>query len=224
MSKYALKLGSIFGFISVVTTLGVHLIVIPAATFEESVNLYNNGLYLFSRWLIIFHCLAVFISMTGVFIALNNPYNIHAKLGVISFSVFSWTEITRMFLALTYLRNLRQSYIHETDPILKSILKSDIENFSYVGEALFAVFILAFALGNLFYGIEFFKKKGFSRVVGYALILWFSTGILGLVDLFYPWDTLSNFFSVYNVTFQPIARGLIAIWLVKQATHMNSAA
>jgi len=222
MNTYALKLGSIFGFISVITTLGVHLMVIPAASFEESVNLYNNAWYVFSRWLIIFHCLAVFISMTGVFIAFNNPHNIHAKLGVISFSVFSWTEITRMFLVLTYLSNLRQSYIRQTDPMLKAILKSDIENFSYVGEALFAVFMLAFALGNLFYGIEFFKGKGFSRLVGYFLIIWFLSGMLGLVTSFYHSEALSGFFSVYNITFQPLARALIAFWLVKQIVRPES--
>ena len=223
MNSYALKLGAIFGFISVITTLGVHLIPIPAATFEESVLLYNNTTYLFSRWWIIFHCLAVFISMTGVFIALNHAGNIHAKLGLISFSVFSWAEISRMLLSLTYLKNLRESYLTQTEPTLKSLLKTDIENFRYAGEGLFAVFALAFALGNLFYGIEFLKMRGFSRIVGCVLIIWFVTSITGLINLFYPSETLSGFFSIYNITFQPLARGLIAFWMIRTAVKETSA-
>src|SRR5688572_11646583 len=160
MKTYALKLGAVFGFISVITTLGVHLIPIQASTFEESVMLFTNATYIFSRWWIVFHCISVFIAMTGVFLAINTQYNIHAKLGLMSFAVFSWAEITRMLLSLTYLFNLRRSYVEQTDPLLKSILRSDIQNFSFVGEGLFALFALGFAMGNLFYGIEIRKTGG----------------------------------------------------------------
>jgi hypothetical protein len=220
MRNYSIKLGAVFGFITVITTLGVHLIplTISASTFEEAVTLYQNTTYLFSRWWIIFHCVAVFIAMSGVYVALNNNSNIHAKLGLISFSVFCWAEITRMLLSLTYLANLRRSYVEQADPLLKSILRADIENFRFVGEGLFAVFALGFALGNLFYGIEISKMKGLSRIVGALLLFWFLTSILGLVNLFSPSDKVTGFFEIYNVTFQPITRGLTAWWLWKQAS------
>jgi hypothetical protein len=221
MKKYAIKLGAVFGFITVITTLGVHLIPIPASTFDEAVILYQNPIYLFSRWLIIFHCIAVIISMSGVYIVINSTHNLHAKLGLMSFSVFSWAEITRMLLSLTYLANLRRNYVEQTDPMLRTILRSDIENFRYVGEGLFALFVLGFALGNLFYGIELSKTKGLSRIVGVLLLIWFLTSIVGLFNLFRPSDAVSGFFEIYSITFQPLTRGLTAYWLWKQIHYKN---
>jgi hypothetical protein len=222
MKNTSLKLSAIFGFISVITTLGVHLISFPANSFEESVLLYKNTGYLFSQWWIIFHCITVFISMGGVYIAINNKNTIYPYLGLFSFGVFSWTEITRMFLSLTYLSHLRQSYHTQTNELLKTILKSDILNFQYFGSGLFSVFILAFALGNLFFGLELIKSKGLGRLVGIALILWFSTSILALANDFYNISGVSDFFGIYNVTGQPLIRGLIAFWLMKEANGKPS--
>src|SRR5690348_13438452 len=118
--NYAARLGAVFGFISVITTLGVHLIPIPASNFDEAVLLYQNTTYLFSRWWIIFHCISVFISMTGVYVVITSPANIHARLGLMAFAVFSWAEITRMLLSLTYLASLRRSFVEQTDPVIKT--------------------------------------------------------------------------------------------------------
>jgi len=216
MKNYALKIGAIFGFISVITTLGVHLIPVQASTFEESVMLFTNSTYIFSRWWIVFHCIAVFISMTGVFIAINTPFNIHAKLGLMSFSVFSWTEIARMLLSLTYLFDLRRNYVEETDPVIRTILRTDIQNFTLIGTGLFTLFLLGFALGNLFYGIELAKTKGFGKWVGYLLIFWFATGMHGLYSTFQPAAAVDGFYEIFNITFQPAVRGLTAYWLLTQ--------
>lgn len=216
MNRYGLTLGAIFGFISVITTLGVHLITVPTASFEESAQLYNNTTYLFSRWWVIFHCMAVLISMCGVYLALTDTTNIHARLGMISFGVFSWTEITRMFLVLTYLGHLRESYLKQSDAVLKSILRADIENFRYIGEGLFTIFILAFALGNFFYGIELLKKDKLGRVTGAVLLIWFCVNILALISAFAPVEGLDEFFEYFNITFQPFARALTAFWLLRQ--------
>ncbi len=225
MSKrYALTLGAVFGLISVITTLGVHLIVIPVNTFEESVHLFDNTTYLFSKGLIIFHCLAVFMAMGGVFVALNTPHNLNARLGLISFSIFSWTEITRMVMALTYLRHLRQSYLEQTESLLKSAVRLDIENFNYIGEGLFVIFMLGFALGNLFYGLELIQQTGLGKVVGYLLVIWSITGFMGAMTAFYPVEGLDDFFKIYNVSYQPIVRGLTAYWLIVQVVAMGKVA
>lgn len=221
MTAYSLKLGAVFGFISVITTLGVHLIVLPASTFEESVNLVNSPLYVFSRWMIVFHCLAVFISMAGVYIALNKPGNIHTLLGIFSFAVFSWTEITRMFLSLTYLFGLRTAYLAEQAPQLKALIKQDILHFSGIGNGLFLVFILGFALGNLFYGMEFLRMKGFPRLIGGALVVWFFTGLLAIFNEFVTTELVSGFFGVFNITFQPLVRAMMAWWLFREGSHLR---
>jgi len=216
---YAARLGAVFGFITVITTLGVHLIPIPASNFDEAVLLYKNTTYLISRWWIVFHCIAVFISMTGVYVVITSADNIHARLGLMSFAVFSWAEITRMLLSLTYLASLRRSFVDQADPFIKSILRADIENFSQVGGGLFAVFALGFSLGNLFYGLELWKRKGLARVVGALLVFWFFTGMLSLYDLFSPSEGVGNFFEIYSITFQPIVRGLMAVWLWQQSNE-----
>jgi hypothetical protein len=218
-TTYAARLGAVFGFITVITTLGVHLIPIPASNFEEAVLLFKNTTYLFSRWWVIFHCIAVIISMTGMYMVITSPGNIHARLGLLSFAVFSWAEITRMLLSLTYLASLRRNFVEQTDPIIKSILRTDIENFSQVGGGLFAVFVLGFSLGNLFYGIELWKRNGLARVAGALLVFWFFTGMLSLYELFSPSEGVGQFFEIFSVTFQPAVRGLLAFWLWQQSKN-----
>jgi hypothetical protein len=84
---------------------------------------------------------------------------------------------------------------------------------------LFAVFALGFALGNLFYGLELWKEKGLSRIVGGLLIFWFLTSILGMYELFHPNENVSRFFEIYSITFQPAVRGITAYWLLQKGNE-----
>ena len=98
MNQYGfLKLASIAAFITALTTLGVHLIDFQADTFEERLLLARDPLYFFQKWMIIFHCLMVIISMFGVALVAARTNKALAALGALFFSVFGIAEITRMF-------------------------------------------------------------------------------------------------------------------------------
>lgn len=203
-------------FLNVITTIGIHGLFSHGATnFEESLLLYKSNIYLANRWWVIVHCLLVIVSMWGVFLIQYKKSPGAAGLGFLFFAVFAITEIFRQFLALFYLNGLRKNYLAATDEALKTLIKFNIENFGLISVSMFGLFILTFGLGNLFYGISMLRAKGFSKILGYLLIIWFVGTFLALMNEFWRIASLGSFIGWYSLIYQPLMRLLLAIWLWK---------
>lgn len=214
--KNFIRFAAICCFLSVITTLGIHLFFPDAPTgFEERARLHNNTMYLLNRWWIIIHCLLALIAMWGVFLVQYKKSPGFSGLGFLFFGVFAITEIARQLLVLFYLNPLRVKYLAETNEAVKTILKLEIENFSLLGTSMFGLFVLAFGLGNLCYGLSLFKEKGFSKVLSWLLILWSFGSFTALGNEFWNSNGINIFIGHYNAFYQPIMRGLLAWWLLK---------
>ena len=97
------RFASICCFITVITTIGIHLwFPDPPADFEQRVLLFRDKTYLLNRWWIIVHCLLVIISMWGMALLLKPGCPGFAPLGFLFFAVFSIVEISRQMLVLFY--------------------------------------------------------------------------------------------------------------------------
>ena len=207
-------LAAICCFLTVVTTIGIHgLFSYGPMNFEQSIMLFQNNTYLANRWWVIFHCLFVIISMWGFLLIQFKKSPGYTGLGFLFFAVFSITEIFRQLLVLFYLNGLREKYASATNPDIQAMLQFSIENFGLFSSSLFGLFILAFGLGNLFYGMSLVREKRLSKVLGYLLILWFFGSLLAFLNDFWQIDWLSAFLETYNLIYQPVMRFLIALWL-----------
>lgn len=221
ISKPFIRFASICCFITIITTLGIHLYFPePPADFEQRVLLFRNKTYLLNRWWVIFHCLLVIVSMWGIAIIKIKRSPGFTGLGFLFFALFGIAEITRQMLVLFYFNGLREQYFLASDPGIKEVLKNMLSTAGLLGSPLFGVFILAFGLGNLCYGLSLYNEKGFGKILSILLILWSIGCFLALGNSFWQLSWIDSFLEKYNYTYQPFLRVLLAIWLWKMSSAL----
>jgi hypothetical protein len=215
-SRQFLLVAIICCFLSVITTLGIHssLFSLGSLDFDQRIRLFENPTYLLNRFWIIFHCLFVLLSMWGFLLIQFKKSPGYTGLGFVFFSVFSFTEIFRQMLVLFYLNNLRRSYLDTTDVATQEMIKTNMEHTGLIGYALFGLFIIAFALGNIFYGLALADGSKRDRILAALLLLWGIGNLLAFANEFWLNERLSNFLEAFNIGFQPLMRTLIGLWML----------
>jgi small-conductance mechanosensitive channel len=214
------RFAAVCGFISVVTTLGVHLF-FPnfASDFDGRIRLYNNEIYLLNRWWIIFHCLLVLIAASGFMVIAYTRSLGFTALGFTFLITFAVAEIFRQLLVIFHLNGMRAKFIAETDIATKSILRISIENFDSLSNSFFGLFILAFSLGNLFFSLSIWKEKGFGKLLSILLLIWAIGSFVAFGNEFYNNAVVSTVLQKYNYTYQPVVRLFLALWLWRKANN-----
>jgi len=203
---------------SVITTIGIHAFFnFDAPTFEERVLLFQNPLYILNRWWVIVHCLLVTVSMWGFYLIQHKKSREFVGLGFVFFFVFAITEIYRQLLVLFYLNGMREKYLATDSEATKLFLANSIDNFGMFTYALFALFVLAFAIGNLCYGLSLIRETGLGKYLCVSLLIWSGGVFLALGNEFWEVPWISSFLSQFNLYYQPLARALFAVWLWKAA-------
>lgn len=222
ISKNFIRFSAACCFLTVITTLGIHLYFPdPPAGFEERVQLFRNKTYLLNRWWVIVHCLLVIIAMWGFALLRIKRSPGFAGLGFLFFCVFSIAEITRQMFVLFYTNGLREQYVLASDPTIKEALRASLTNAGLLTAPFFGVFILMFALGNLCYGISLHREKGFSKLISVLLILWGIEGLISLGNNFWKFTLVNQIIEKYNYTFQPFIRALLGLWLWKKSATLS---
>lgn len=216
-----LNLAGIAAFLTALTTLGVHFIEFQAETFEARLLLARDPMYLFQKWLIVFHCLMVIVSMFGVatIARIANPGL--AALGALFFAVFGVAEITRMFGVLAYLNPLREKYLATADTAIRQVIQLQIDAFVLAGTVLFLVFILAFALGNLCFGLAITRNKAEDRWVARGFLFWATLTLLAFGNSFWENSTLEPVIEANNKFYQPAFRAVVGWWLLRKSFSWN---
>lgn len=194
------------------TTLVAHLVSFPTPTFEDSIQLYLNQGYILRNSVIIFHCVLVIVSMIGLGLLefKNNPGWI--GLGFVCFTVFGIAEITRMTFANVVVNGLRQSYAEMSADVTRDTIRYFLEvTWPLIGTTLFLIFIVAFSLGCIFYGVAFLKVKW----VGWIFLFWGIINLLAFANYFWGFDWLNKPIEIFSFTYQPLARLAVGIWFLK---------
>ncbi len=218
-----LRITAIAALITAFTTIGIHFIEFPSETFDQRLLLPQNQLYIAHKWMIIVHCLMVIISMCGVATLAWQHSKGLAALGFLFFSVFGIAEITRMFSVLAYLNPLREKYLEATDTGIRQLLQMQIDTWSQHGSmVLFLLFISAFALGNLFYGLSLFKTTGLDKWMAWGFLLCALTTSLAFGNSFWDVQSIGHLVEASSKFFQPLIRLAIGIWLWRKASTLLS--
>ncbi|MEZ4967365.1 MAG: hypothetical protein R2791_19145, partial [Saprospiraceae bacterium] len=183
--------------------------------------LYRDPLYLALRWTVVVHCLLVLVSMYGIAVLKYRENSGLIALGALFFSVFGITEIARMLTVLGYLNPLRAQYLQTTDPALQQMIRYDLDHIGMVLTPMFLLFILAFALGNLCYGLCLIGDKGTSRWLGAGFLAWSAFTLLAFFNAFWELSWVDHIVEVNNRFYQPVFRLVIGIWLLNSARKMR---
>lgn len=216
------KIAAIASFLTVITTLGIHAF-FPnfSPEFDNRLLLYKNPIYTLNRWWIIVHCVLVLLAMWGLFEVYKTKHPSWLGFGLVFYAVFAIAEILRQFLILFYLNGLRIKYLNSANEGVKTMLKLDIENFTLLGDSLFGLFIFAFGLGNLCFGLVLFKENKLAKILGAMLIFWSIMNFTALILEFYPSEISGKIIGLLSLSFQPYVRLFIGIVLWKWANSKN---
>lgn len=219
--KAFVRLSAIAALIMVGTTVGVHFISFPSDTFEQRVMLFQNPAYHWRTAMIVAHCVLAIVSLMG-FVVLRRPHNapLGATLtGMVFFTLFGFTEIMRMMFSAWYANGLRERYVQTTDEAARLLLRHELDLWSLMGNSFFLVFILCFALGNLFYGLSLFRdSETMTRWLGYGFLLWSLLTFLAMGNDFWNHPTVGAIADINNKYFQPLMRLAIGMWLWRKST------
>lgn len=214
--KRFILIATICCFLSVITTLGIHsnLFDLGELSFEARIKLFENSKYIANRFWVIAHCLLVLIAMLGFLLIQIKKSPGFTILGFIFFSVFSFTEIFRQMFVFFYLNNLRRSYLETNDIAVQEIIQINMDHAGLIGYALFGLFIVAFALGNICYGISLVNGSKFDRILSYLLVIWGFGNLTAFVNEFLQSKNLGEFVYYFSIIYQPIMRILVGFWLL----------
>lgn len=216
--KGFIRFAAICCFLSVITTLGIHLYFPePPADFEQRALMHKDPVYLLNRWWVIIHCLLVLVAMWGFALVQWKHAPATAGLGFVFFAVFAFAEITRQLFVLFYMNELREQYAAVTDINTKENLRQLLTYAGLLTAPLFGLFILSFGLGNLCYGVSLWNQTGFGKWLSVLLILWAIGTLVVFGNSFWKSEIINNIVEPYNYTFQPLIRLLLAAWLWKKA-------
>jgi len=83
-----------------------------------------------------------------------------------------------------------------------------------IGDALFGLFIAAFALGNICYGISLFNSSKFDVILSYLLLFWGFGNLIAFANDFLQSKNLGEFVEYLSIIYQPIMRILVGLWLL----------
>lgn len=227
-SKKFLLVAIVCCLLSVITTVGIHsnLFDLGELSFDERIRLFENTTYLANRFWVIVHCLFVLFAMLGFLLIQFKKSPGFTIVGFVFFVVFSFAEIFRQMFVFFYLNNLRRSYLETNDAMVKEVIKINIDHAGLFGYALFGLFIVAFALGNICYGVSLISNAKFDRILAYLLLVWGLGNLVAFGNEFWQSGSLSQFIEYFSIIYQPIMRALIGLWMIykyRQITTTNTA-
>ncbi len=201
---------------SVITTLGIHsnLFELGELSFDERIRLFENSKYIANRFWVIVHCLLVLIAMLGFLLIQFKKNPGFTILGFVFFAVFSFTEIFRQMFVFFYLNNLRRSYIQTDDVAVQEIIQINMDHAGLIGYALFGLFIVAFAFGNICYGISLFGSTKIDRILAYLLLIWGFGNLTAFGNEFWESESIGQFIEYFSIIYQPIMRALLGFWML----------
>jgi hypothetical protein len=205
-------------FLSVITTIGIHssLFELGDLSFDESMRRYENARYMAGKFWIITHCLFVMIAMLGFLLIQFKKSPGFTILGFVFFAVFAFTEIFRQMFVFFYLNNLRRSYVETDDEALRNMIQLNMDHAGLIGYALFGLFIVAFALGCLCYGISLLGDSKTDNLLAYLLLIWGLGNLVAFGNEFWASEAVEKFVEYFSIIYQPIMRVLIGLWMLSK--------
>lgn len=222
IGKTYTKFAAFCALLTAFTTIGIHNIHVPAGSFEESLALYKNKVYLFQNWLIMFHCLAVLFSMLGVALVIEKQSRALAILGFLFFALFVFSEWERTLNTLWHINGLRRKYTVTVDENTLQWLRFEIQHRLFQSNVYFLLFTIGFSLGNASYGLAMIVNRGLDRYLGAGLIIWFCCTSGAFIYDFFPARWLGNIIEICNKYYQPLIRLFIAYWLFQKAKNAEN--
>lgn len=222
MSPQSLKFAAICAALSALTTFllwWLPRLYDAPQDFSQALALHANPYYLSRLWVNFGH---IFLALTGYGAAaylLWRHSPALAALGFLWFILWGFTELLGVSISIFAVNATWRAQFASATPEVEAQLRTHLQGFEGMWDALFFLLLVAFLLGSLAYGAAAVRGRGIERGVGWlfllavpltaAIMLGGYAGI-GLFDPFVNW--------LYPVL-QPASRAMLGYWLWSQAAN-----
>jgi hypothetical protein len=223
------KLAAVCSFIGAVTTLVLVLIQVPAAsTFDEKVMLHLNARYIGKLWIFFFHPQLNLIAALGVAALLYKRKPEFVLPALLFIGIWAITETAQhAFLIDAVNQYWREGYMKETNESVKLAYYNNLIGAEAIGDSMYFLLLYAYGIGSSFMGLalltENLNENRTAIIPGIGFIFFGALSIIAFIDYYARVEALDPFvnfsFKWVYPFFQPVARGMLGVWLWKSAAN-----
>jgi hypothetical protein len=153
-----------------------------ASNFAALVQLHDNPLYLYKRWILFFHPQFAFVASMGVAVALFKKSPVLVSIGLFYLAVWAITEITQQAYTINALNQYwRPAYLNSENASDTAAYYAMLKGFDGISNSMYFVLLFGFGIGTFLFGLAFLSSNIIEACIGIALIF---IGALSLAAFF----------------------------------------
>lgn len=210
-----LRVAAIASWLSVITTL--MLIFLPeffASTqgFEARMHRVHEPAYILRSWAYLLHPFVVLTAALGVMFVLRARSPVLALIGIMAFSAWALLEASQQTLTLFAFDKWRLAW-DSADEATRTAIRINTAMYDGIWDGMYALLLVAFAIGNACYAASMAREPGLTRVVsGFMIAVCVLSVCLLANELRIPLLPETVLEWSYPAI-QPLGRLLIGVWL-----------
>ena len=219
-----LRVAALCSMLSALTTL--MLIFLPeffssAQGFEARMARVHETAYQARAWAYLVHPFLVLTAAFGIAYCIRREAPALAIAGLLGFTWWAFTEASQQTLTLFAFDRWRLAW-ETADEAARATIRINAVMYDGIWDGMYALLLIAFAIGNACLGAALLARGGLARAVGgFMLAACVLTLCLLLNELkFSPLPAVALKWSYPAV--QPLGRLLIGVWLWRQGTFNGS--
>lgn len=219
------RLVAILSVASAITTSLLIFLPEPVATdFAARLALHKDPLYLFKKWVLLFHPIFSFLAMTGI-TAYCIKTKAHYVIPALFFGlIWAFTEAAQQAYTLVALNiHWRPEYLSTLDEASKQIALTHIKSYFAIWDSMYFILILGFGFASLLFGLALLGKDKFTKTLGVVSIL---IGLFSLLNFISDYLKVTSLLPAVNIWYewfysyiQPAWRLALGYWLWQVAKH-----
>jgi hypothetical protein len=152
----------------------------------------------------------------GIAMRIRRLASAAAVVGLISFSLWAFTEAGQQTLTLFAFDKWRAAYF-TADELMRAQIRTNTLLYDGIWDAMYFLLLIGFALANSCFGAALVTQRGLTRIVG-GFLLAASALTLALMAQELRWFVLPEPLASWSYpAIQPLGRLLIGVWLWRVA-------
>lgn len=219
-----LKITAIAAILSGITTFLLWLLpkLYTASGFEETSLLYQNGYYLSRLWVNFIHIPLALASYYGLAACKFERNKLLSVFGFAWFSFWGLIEMIGISIIIFAVNFTWRKQYAVADTAQRSVLKSQIQGFYAIWDAMFFVLLISFLVGSICYAAMTWRSRGLEKLLNYLIIL---SVPLTILIVFGEYVHIEWANAIVNYTYpllQPVSRILMGLVIWKYSLHQST--
>jgi hypothetical protein len=188
----------------------------PVEGFEGRMSRVEDPAYVLRSWAYLVHPFLVLMAALGIAMRIRRLASAAAVVGLISFSLWAFTEAGQQTLTLFAFDKWRAAYF-TADELMRAQIRTNTLLYDGIWDAMYFLLLIGFALANSCFGAALVTQRGLTRIVG-GFLLAASALTLALMAQELRWFVLPEPLASWSYpAIQPLGRLLIGVWLWRVA-------